>query len=195
MYGANYQRSYESQPATSQYQHGQWGQAPEGTYISPTPNVFRNVQEVLRDLVEYYSGIYLQKIEDKSGSGIYYAKILTFLGNDDRYLIGVVPNDHNPVGTEVTLDQLPFSGIQTRTLSIDHDLTPQQHNKPHRHNLKNYQLEIAKSDMARSDYYCSSSPIDVALIHDIKAKSRYQYPDSIRLDQALETWQCVIRFK
>lgn len=179
------------------YQPGQWGQAPQGTYTQPASQVsYVPSDQIRQELKDYFAGIYCVKVETNRGQGVYYAKIFSFLGNDNRYLVVTVPNDNSPDGTQMMLQNMNFSSIQTRTIPTDYDMPPQQYQKNYDTPLKNYRLQSrGENTMSRTQYYSYNAPIEVVLLHDSKAKSRYQYPDTIPLHHALETYQCVVSFR
>jgi len=178
------------------YHPGQWGQATDDIYNNELPpSEFRDGLQMQQDLIDYYQGLIFEKMEDRNGVGLYFVKIQSFLGNENRYIIAVVPNDFYQIGSRARLENLPFTGIQTRTLELDHNISPQQHHKKLKHIISRCVLRIARSTHERSDYYCPTSPIDVVLLHNIRVKSQNQYPDTIQLQQALESYQCVMSFK
>lgn len=142
-----------------------------------------------------------------TGYTTYAAKVQSFVGNGSRYVLLVLRDEHATQKSGY-LGQLKWVSFQTRTLS--HEFT--EYLAPPNSFLKEQSLDyklmdpryaeeqgsmkiklnVKYRDMKKTDYFCPL-PIELEILHDEKKKGVYQYPDTLDIRQALNTFQCVIK--
>ena len=146
---------------------------------------------VLNDL---FRSLEFTKVKVVDSYALYMAKIQTFTGNGRRYVIAAVPFDkaHYP---QTSLMNLPWVSVQTRTLADEYNIPEQILNHrilDHRFSDNKIKFSVINRSNTSSDYV-SQVPLELSILHDPKKKSLYQYPDTIELRQALNTFQCVVK--
>lgn len=148
-------------------------------------NVFDNI----------FKGLIFYKVSRQSPDNytMYVAQLQSFTANAKRYVILFVLDDY-AFHQKAYINQLRWTSLQTRTIPDDYGL-PEQNMDPKSLDSRYHQkihLSLKDRNQKQTEYY-SQLPIEIAILHDPKRKSIYQYPDDISLRQALATFQCVIK--
>lgn len=160
----------------------------------PSSSPRQTIEQFYEDIAGYYTGIRFTKVENKvqENVSVYVAYIFSYMGKDNRYLIVICDLDQAPIGYETPLANLRWISFQTRTLSTWYNLESQEHRVPDNHRLNDVILRLdGRTEKYTS--YVTDPPISVLLLHDMKRDNMYQWPDSLKLNQALETYQCSLR--
>ena len=149
-----------------------------------------SLNETYGAFLDYFGDIPLQKIKDNNGFDIYCCRVSSGL-RDNRYVYVVCNSTKNPETT--TLNSLDWVSIQTRTTEDNHivpkiDLLLNEDRK----NALSDQLTLVSRNSTKTEYSTTELPIKINLMHNLKKNNSYQYPDSCKLYQALQTYQCVI---
>lgn len=139
----------------------------------------------------YYDNMVLNKVRDDDKFSIYMAKLQCLLLNEQRFLVAVVPKDHNPPSFTKQLNELRWVTLQIRNLEEDIRLTPQSYTTKR---TLEYQrrLKVVLRDHDITTYTTENLPIRVSLLHT--RGHEYEYPDEGSLVSALETFRTIIYF-
>lgn len=151
--------------------------------------------------VNYFDNINFTKLSEKDGFSLYYARIACLLSTEVRYLIAIVKNDRNSVGTVFPLLELKWISLQTRSLEENHRI-PQQSYDPKRGSPYNTVLNIKSREELCTVYSSVEYPIEITLYNTIKKKknpyeemtNKYEYPNNGTLVTALETYKTIVTF-
>lgn len=151
-----------------------------------------NKEDVYGAFVDFYGDIKLGYIKNFDGGwAMYGAQVFSGL-NLNRYIF-VIIQARLARGQEMTLDQMDWVSFQTRT-------TEDVHKVPTHHLFVNENQKKALPDIITATsrtgeetrYITDSLPIKVQLMHDPKKNNQLQFPDKMRLYQALGTYRCVV---
>ena len=142
-------------------------------------------------IIDYYGDINMRLIKNQDGWGIYAAKISSGL-NLQRYIFVVVPSRLVRL-QETNLNNLDWVSFQTR-------LTDEVYQVPTHNILLDNKRKKALEDRisvlervkGETHYITHTLPIKIRLLHDPKKNNHLQYPDTLLLYQALETYRCVL---
>ncbi len=160
-------------------------------FMSQYRGYSQDIDDLYARFVDYYSDPIATKIEERGQHSVYYVKIMSHLGYTSRYLVIIIPRNMDQMHQQRYLSELRWVSFQTRTLPADHPLRPQEQRRLEKDPLK-YKLQAHSRDEQKTDYYCQGPPVRVALLHDLKQKNTYQYPDNLLLSQALNSYECVV---
>lgn len=143
---------------------------------------------------EIFKNLYFYRIRP-GGEGymMYAAQLQSFIGNAKRYVILFV-QDRYAYYDKARINQLRWTSLQTRTIPDDYRIVEQMLD-PKALDTR-YHPKVRLYLKARTDKqteYNAPMPIELALLHDPKRKTKYQYGDEMTLRQALATFQCVIK--
>lgn len=150
-----------------------------------------NRDRVYGAFIDFYGDIELGYIKTVDSWTVYGAQVYSGL-NQYRYIFVIVPT-HTAQGSKVTLDQLDWISFQTRTTNDLHQVpTHQIFMDEKRQKTLSDQLTVINRTIDDTSYVTDGLPIKVRLMHDPKKNNYLQYPDKIKLYQALNTYRCVI---
>ena len=156
-----------------------------------------SINDVYGAFIDYYGDISLKKIKSENGYDVYATRVSSGLSLFRYIFVISESNTHNSFtaldGELKTLNSLNWISFQTRT-------TDENYNVPTvtliPTTLRNQKLSDIIRAIERTEndtkYICDSLPIAISLIHDLKKKNVYQYPDACKLYQALETFNSVV---
>lgn len=149
-----------------------------------------DIQTVYGAFVDYFGDIQFKRIKQDQGYDIYACKTRT--GLLYIHYIYVIAQSRPHYKDYMTLNALDWDSLQTRktedVLSVpDNTYLIDDKKKqalPDTLNIKDRQKEFSS--------YITPLPISIKILHDPKRKTVYQYPDSMKLYQAIETYDCII---
>jgi hypothetical protein len=147
--------------------------------------------------VDYYGDIPLKLIRTDQGYDIYSCKISSGLSLN-RYIFVVAKSTTQQSYTTleenvVSLNKLDWISFQTRTTDDVHDVPTIAHFVNPDKKLKlSDDLNVVNRTKELTELSCSSLPLKVQLLHDLKKNNVYQYPDKCKFYQALETYNCIV---
>jgi hypothetical protein len=140
-----------------------------------------------QSIINYYGDIQLKLIRTNSGYGVFCCKVKsdTF---DNRYIYAIVKSSY-PNNQILYLSQINWVSFQTRTSPDVISGIPEITHYPSAESKKHLNFIITYFDRINltTNYVCSDLPIKIQLLNN------KNYPDSCKLHQALETFQCVIQ--
>lgn len=142
---------------------------------------------------EYFDHVELQKIRDDNEFSIYMAKLRCLLLNEQRYLVIMTKKDQYPPFYKVSIDDVRWVSLQTRTLKPE--TIPQmtlQSYELKRNDVFEETIEIISRTKKISVYKMERLPITISLLH--VHNQEYEYPDIGTLNSALETFRTIIQF-
>ena len=147
--------------------------------------------QVYGALVDYWGDLKMEQIKNTDGWIVYAAKITSGL-IQPRYLFAVVPASAGR-GQTTSLNNLDWISLQTRTTD-DYYNVPAHAFMITEEKKRALSDEISVIDRTKTEtmYQTYSLPIKIKLLHDPRKNNSLQYPDSLKLYQALETYRCVI---
>jgi len=141
--------------------------------------------------ISYYGNVEFTFLKQEQDWLIYAVRIHSFL-NLYRYIFIVIPYENIHISNKITLNEAKWISFQTRT-SEELFKVPVLYfisNIEQQHYLSDI-LQITNRNSNESTYM-TSLPISVKLLHEEKKNNYLQYPDKLKLYQALETYNCVI---
>jgi hypothetical protein len=148
---------------------------------------------------DYFKGIFFTKIStDVSGEvGEWVAQLTLESPKYERFLI-LTHVDRYPVGTSVTYDRLvnwvQFSAKDMHDSGIR--VPEVQHWLPPSYNIVNQPLTIVNRTRLVNEYMSSALKIHVSIAIDIADVNCHAYPDTLTLQQAINTFRCnIIKLK
>lgn len=144
-----------------------------------------------RVFVDYFDNMTVEKVKDEGEFSIYMAKIQAMLLNEQRYLVVMTGRDAFPPSYRKKLDEIHWVSLQTRTLTGEYDLAPQNHQLK-RGTIYEQPIRITSRNKDISVYTMERLPITISLLHT--KNSEYEYPDDGTLNSALETYRTIIQF-
>lgn len=157
-----------------------------------------SVSDVYGAFVDYYGDLPLKMIRSENGYDIYACKVSSGL-SQNRFIFTVVYNSQakesfTPLVSEVSsLNKLNWISFQTRTTDDNYDVpTVNHYSTPEKKYKLPDELNVITRDREITKYSCASLPISINLVHDSRKNNMYQYPDTCKLYQALETYNAVV---
>lgn len=164
--------------------------------IEYTKQQFRNA------ISSFYSGAIMMKCKQNGSYGIWYTKPNTLLGLEERYLVAIIANCIAPLWAKNSLQNLKWHCFQTRTFAE----APVQTDIP----ISDIDNQISSTELLRnivkrssynndkSIYFCQKLPIQLELLHvrhcNEISEDYKEYAESGTIENALNTYNCVIRF-
>lgn len=150
-----------------------------------------------KDMIRKHINVYFNhpvmvKIKDVDEFSIYMSKMYCLLSNECRYLVAFIPKDTNQAGMRRSLEHLPWSCFQTRTLPDNHDLPPHSYN-PSNYEPLNVTIRRFNITPENSEYKADKYNINCSLLHKNESVVN-DYQDTGTIIAALETYQTVITF-
>lgn len=148
-------------------------------------------EQVYGAFIDYYGDIPLEMIKNDNGWVIYCTKVQSGL-NDNRYIFVIVKASRSlPIKT--TLNELDWVCFQTRTSQEVYQVPMINMNitESNRAALSD-KITVVNRTKEETNYVTNSLPIKIRLMHDMKKNNYLQYPDSVLLYQALNTFNCVV---
>lgn len=152
-----------------------------------------NKEEIYNNFIKYYGDLELRRTKEIGKNWLVYScKVKNFL-TQNRYIHVVIKYDFN-IPVKINLSNLEWLSFQTRT------------NDEYIENIEEYTLELNTNkkelfkekivlkdrNKEKTVYFSTLKPLKIELIHEAKKKNIFQYPDELKLYQALETYKCVI---
>lgn len=140
----------------------------------------------------YFDNPIMKKIRDVNSHSMYGVKIHALLGIVSRYVIAFCKQDVYPIGNEVSLSNLRWVSIQTRTLDENYPVRTHTY-IPARHYLTN-EINLFKQDNTKYSYTVEELPLLVTLLPSGKSQGM-EYNSKGTLVTALETYNTIVNFK
>jgi len=140
----------------------------------------------------YFDNPIMKKIRDVNSHSMYGVKIHALLGIVSRYVIAFCKQDVYPIGNEVSLSNLRWVSIQTRTLDENYPVHTHTY-IPARHYLTN-EINLFKQDNTKYSYTVEELPLLVTLLPSGKSQGM-EYNSKGTLVTALETYNTIVNFK
>jgi hypothetical protein len=110
-----------------------------------------NHDVVYKMIAHYFDNPTLHKIEDKNSHSLYAVKVHSLLGTEYRYLIAIIEQDNNPIGTPFPLSSLRWKAFQTRTLT-EHYNVPTISYEIKKHRPYNSSLQLQQRTNTHTQY-------------------------------------------
>ncbi len=149
---------------------------------------------IIDEIVKYLGDPILTKIQNNYNSsnpiGIYQTKVSSNLCNENRYIIAMVKEIKGlemPVGTTLRLSKINWANLQTRTSKNESSLCDK--NTTFTPSIKlNYTFRLKERTDKKTIY---SNP-DFNILVELINKTKFDYADVIRLDGAIDSFNCSI---
>jgi hypothetical protein len=143
--------------------------------------------------VYYFDNPRMKKIKSINGQSLYACGIPSMLVRERKYVIAVVnDNQSNVYGDTVTLDQLQWYSLQTRTIDEEYDVPF------HNYRQKNDNVSISKINVVRKTdkvYEYKSDQFETLSVQLIFSKNQTRsFSDSGTLKIATETFNTLFSF-
>lgn len=148
----------------------------------------------MRRMDDYYGSPVLEKMRSVDDTSIYVCKIHSLLLKDQQYLIAIVPEDGNALGTRVPLKNLEWTCFQARSLDGEHDYHQAIRHSYVRKSEPNLMMVRTSATKEYSVYRDEGGilPIELVLLHT--TAEIYEYPPRGSLISCLETFQTILRW-
>jgi len=149
---------------------------------------------IYKSFVFYFNNPKMIKVNESNDSySLYYARV-NFMLAEYRYLIVVVEQDLSPKGSIIHLNHLNWKSFQLRTLYKEVPAPEVNYNKEN-NGVFDDELVMVKRDKEDQKviYKCKFNPLMVELIPKRKGNIM-DYPDKTSLENAMDTFHCVIYF-
>jgi len=144
-------------------------------------------------IANFYGDLKLGYIKSDQNWVVYGAKISSGLLSESRYIFAVVDGGDMDFSKYVQLGSIKWSSFQARTTDENHDVPIHSILMTgDRKQLLPEMLSVVERTKEETRYVSSELPISVRLLHNKKKNNTLQWPDKLRLSQALNTFQCVI---
>ena len=138
---------------------------------------------------QYFDNPTMTKIRDDPYFSIYATRINCLLIGLCRYVVVNIPKDNVPIGTDRKMNTMPWTILQTRTMSDKVKCTNSTY-KPKTSAIFESQLSITKRTSKSSEYNCVNIPVSVTIFH--KKKDEFEYPNNGKLNSAIEIYNTAI---
>jgi len=141
--------------------------------------------------VDYFGDLKLKKLRRDRGHIVYACNVSSGL-SENRMIYVIVPVRLGRNDT-ANLSELEWVSFQTRISNEIWDV-PKNTVMPSRQAKEALTILFDSIDRNSDQtiYVCPTHPLKMTLIHDPRKKNYLQYPDKVRLYQALETYRCVL---
>ena len=152
--------------------------------------------DIYQAFAYYCSSLRFTKVavDPKTNFSIYAVKLFSRLAKDIRYFFALVKYDYNPVGTTTNLSNLRWYSFQSR--QIEKEWTIQEQNlptiDPESIPILNVEFKVDDRTDLQSIYKHPQIPIEISLLHDENLRNKYQYPDKIKLYQAINSFASIL---
>ena len=144
--------------------------------------------EKYKTIVDIYNNPELTKTKEENGNSTYMTSTVCMLINECRYLIAIVKNDTNLIGTKKKLDEIEWDNFQTRTLKGKFDCSV--YDKSINRNIR-IGLKLLNRNEDYTQYISNDNNFKVSLLHT-KKNNLYEYPNEGDVLSALEMYQTVV---
>jgi hypothetical protein len=145
--------------------------------------------QIYEEFDKYFNHPKMTKIRDDGNYSIYMTKTYCLLSNEYRYLVAIVPKDTIPLDKTEKLSELPWVSFQTRTLPVNHKISPHSYT-PTRTGFLGKIIDRTVKQENSSTYSCPELPITITLLYPKNNGIEYQNKGTILA--ALETYQTII---
>lgn len=149
------------------------------------------MEELYQNIVNYFGNIQLQYYRENNGVHVYACALKTGLLINYRYIMVTVDTY---TGEYINLGEVDWTSFQTRTLEEELPVLSQEVNTPYyaRQNLDVYLNVVGKNDKYYE--YVTIFPVKIRLLRTVWrwGDNPPVYPDQTKMNQAIETYNCVI---
>lgn len=134
-----------------------------------------------------FENLVFTKVYTKDIFDVYAAQIVSSFSNENKnYILAFVPvSFDNP--QQSRLKNIAWKNIQSRTIPIDYKIRAQAWNPPVGVKLH---LTLVERNMQMSKYSCDA-PLEFIMLHDPKKKTSYQWPASLNIVAAINSFACI----
>ena len=151
-----------------------------------------NKQPVYKLISNYFGNPKMTKVKNDNSISIYVTE-LTFLLNDKRYLVALVPLDRHPIGTNFEMEDLQWISFQTRVLTQNYGNVAKHNYQSKNQYPYDSPIYLKKREEEVTTYLSREFPIKISLLH--KSPNLYEFPNKEgQISSALETFQTVVTF-
>lgn len=133
------------------------------------------------------------KIDNRPQFSMYGARIRSYLGDGNKYILLLTEPDAVPIGNNYGIKDIGWFAIQSRTLYDDFGLTEQEFTIPRDSPLSS-RCHIRERLDDRSVYMVEQFPLMVELIHKPELQNKFQYPDTVKLSECIGSFMCSVKF-
>jgi len=147
-----------------------------------------------RAFVLYFDNPMFAKVNDASEPyALYYARVKSLLSNP-RYLIVITESDYAVKGYKQKLSELAWKSFQLRTINKE-IVCPEVSYSKENNGIFDDEIILQQRDKLAEKviYQCKFNPLTVELLPSKKG-SINDYPDKSTLEDAMDSFQCVIYF-
>lgn len=151
-----------------------------------------DMEMIYKIFTEYFENPLMFKMKDIDKSSMYICKITCLLSTENRYIICFVEKDMSPIGNTVSLSNLKWISLQTRTMVETYGIKEHTY-IPKRDGDCNCQIKRVKMTDNASTYECFNfASLIITLLH---TKTKKTYNETGTIIAALETYSTIITFK
>ena len=196
-----YQPVYQPQQAQPVYQPQQQAQSE----VKKEQTSIRNIQELPKDepkdkeylykaFVLYFDNpTFIKTNEANDNYAVYHARVKSLLSNP-RYLIVITESDYAPKGYKQKLNDMQWKSFQLRTINKE-IVCPEISYTKENNGIFDDEIILQQRDKLAEKviYQCRFNPLIIELLPSKKG-SINDYPDKSTLEEAMDSFQCVIYF-
>ena len=164
------------------------------TEVHAQPASIPNHDYLYKAFVLYFENAKFAKINDANENyALYYARVKSLLSNP-RYLIVITKQDYFPKGYRQNLGELEWISFQLRTLNKEFPC-PEVSYRKENNGIFDDEIILQQRDKLAEKvvYQCKYNPLMIELLPSKKG-SIQDYPDKSTLEEAMDSFQCVIYF-
>ena len=137
---------------------------------------------------DYFNHPIMFKIKNINNLSMYICKIYCLLTNNCRYIIVFVKQNYFEPYTKISLINLNWISLQTRTLAKKYNI-PSHNYQPIKKGPLNVIIQKYEIKDSASIYSCNDLAISVTLLHD---KNEKKYQEKGNVIAAIETYNTII---
>lgn len=146
-------------------------------------------------LNKYFSKLTFEYLEEKQGYSIYAAAVYNLLGGDKVRIVFLFVPGYIPIVKSAKINELKWQNLQARTCPKEtYKLRLQDWNFPT--NLRNIDFNVINRNKNYTTYSTSDPTFhfQISMIHNLKKKTIYQYPNQMNLHWAIDQWNTVFNY-
>lgn len=159
------------------------------------PTTYNTKTEIYKAINNIYKSFQMTKTNQFENYGVYKARVECYICSDNRYIVAIVENDNDSIGTVKPLTELNWISFQTRIIkTIDEfkrfNMFPKSYSLPTKSILNDKIIKIGETK-EKSVYQTENLPLDVEILH---LNENETFQDKGTVIAALEMYQTVITF-
>lgn len=151
--------------------------------------------EIYKAITDIYKSFQMTKTSQFDSFGVYKARVECYVCSDIRYIVAVVENDNDPIGTIKPLTELNWISFQTRMTKDQNEfkrfnMFARTYTLPPK-SILNDRIKKIGETREKTVYETENLPLNVEILH---ISENDTFTDKGTIIAALELYQTVITF-